>query len=1202
MSYSRSYLLSLRFWWKSLTPSGFEFCQHSNLKQQTMKPLPEAVWNCLKSTGVLKSTRGTRGGRMLGRSKINLISAPVSTTFTKINFDSFNAGEPEQREQNNLMNIQDVSSSRLHSSTTHRLVGEPKRRKHEQHNNKFNQNLNIANLEEQYKPLLPSLKPKMAVVITNTSEILPSELQCGLDKSKTRKLPIFKLATINVRTAEKDSSLQNYINQLSIAKLDIIAVQEMHRLNSGSAHVKSQNNREEYNCFWSHTSNNARYSGVGLLVRVSRNIVMVEEPVYYSPRVMTCTMAYRGYKLRIVNVYAPTEDKSATTKRKFYKDVEKAISYKTVDSQLVVLGDFNATISAMRIKSNINHLNIHHIPDLDYNDNGELLLDLIRDHKLFNLNSSFEHKSVRRETRITPDPNKKNQVIDFINVSSNLRKLCKNCRVNPSIVTSELSDHRIVVATFRLPINRAMIKLMFKKPPPKISSNPINRLDKSAFRDDDVIDKFANAVELEISDQDSTSDLSMKLVESLKKAALATLPTKAKSVKKVPWADDKELQDLFEAKRSTNNKSKVKALAKSIKIRLRRLENEFYMKECGKLILLKESRQVEKEFKQAKEIATGSAFKSVNFDSLPIAELIKHFIAHFNLDPDIPTPEMPPELRNPPKYITDLRILGDYHLVNQASPDTTEIIKNINMLKNNKSAEDIPSEFLKYAQKNADVINCIQLMFRKIWEGEEIPADWGMARIEALFKNKGKRSDPSKYRGISIGSSVAKLFCAIIVNRLTKWYNRQLLGSQYGFRSGVGTVDAILKNKSIQRLAHKTGKTVYVLYIDLSAAFDRVIRPWVFESIRIRTPEGANTKIIDLLERFYMSTSCYLRQDPKTIFTTSLGVRQGGIESPSLFCWFLDLVMLVYESRLVENNIKSPSFNYRIATSATDRAQRSEFPHRGTNLITWTGFADDTTLYANSAQNLERNLEIIAGVYKDFHLSLNVDKTESMIFNFKGENEYENEYPKTIINLEDIMIQNSESFRFLGSMINYKEIGTGNVELNSRIQNAKAKFAEYKRLLTNYHIKLDVRIGYYNVFIRSRLTYGAQTWHLTLAQLNKIDAAHRKMLRRMIVGGQKRIGGDVDDEDSFKMKIGTDRLLEICKSQNISEFIRKQQTKFAAHIIRQPNSSQNKQLLFNDDDNHKKGHKIPNLIDQAVKNTGLSDVDQFARESRKGKF
>ena len=78
----------------------------------------------------------------------------------------------------------------------------------------------------------------------------------------------------------------------------------------------------------------------------------------------------------------------------------------------------------------------------------------------------------------------------------------------------------------------------------------------------------------------------------------------------------------------------------------------------------------------------------------------------------------------------------------------------------------------------------------------------------------------------------------------------------------------------------------------------------------------------------------------------------------------------------------------------------------------------------------------------------------------------------------------------------------------------------------------------------------------------------------MIVGGQKRVGGNEDDEESYKMKIGTNRLLEICKTKNISNFINRQQTKYAAHIIRQPNSSQTKQLLFNDDDNKKLGRKV----------------------------
>ena len=52
----------------------------------------------------------------------------------------------------------------------------------------------------------------------------------------------------------------------------------------------------------------------------------------------------------------------------------------------------------------------------------------------------------------------------------------------------------------------------------------------------------------------------------------------------------------------------------------------------------------------------------------------------------------------------------------------------------------------------------------------------------------------------------------------------------------------------------------------------------------------------------------------------------------------------------------------------------------------------------------------------------------------------------------------------------------------------------------------------------------------------------------------------------------------------------------------QRNSSETKQLLFNSNNSRKPGHKVPNLLDQAVKNTGASDRDHFARESKKRKY
>ena len=953
-----------------------------------------------------------------------------------------------------------------------------------------------------------------------------------------------------------------------------------------------------YSCYWTGTGNKNRFSGVGMLIRCCKEIVVIEEPIYYGPRVMSGIISFHGYKMKLINVYSPTVDKSEDVKRLFYKKIDEAVSQKSINSQLVILGDFNATISALKYKSNLSHDNIMTITDLDYNDNGELVLDLIKDNKLYNLNTRFEHKLIRRHTRITPDKNKANQIIDLLNVNANLKQLCINCRVYNSFVSEDLSDHRLLVATFRIPVNKSMIKRIFNdKNHHKPITNPIKSLEKSALQNQDTRTKFIKNIMFEYDKEQSPAELNKKLIESLINAAIISLPEKVSNSKKIPWSNDCELLYLIEKKRKTNCRLEIKNLSKLIKKRIRLLENQFYQKECSKLNILRETREVEKEYKLAKDIACGQIFKDIRSNAIPIKDLVNHFKNHFNMEGDFP--EMPEELKNPPPYLTEKRKIGNYENINQNPPQVEEIIANLKKLKDNKSAEDIPNEFIKYAQDHEGIINCLVIIFDKIWHGEEIPEDWGLCKIEALYKNKGKISDCTKYRGLSIGSSIAKLFCSIIINRLNSWYNLQLSVSQFGFRSGVGTVDAILKNKHIQRLASKTGRTIYALYIDLSAAFDKVIRSWIFHSIRIRIPEGANTILIDLLERFYRKTKAYLRLDENTIFNTSIGVRQGGIESPSLFCWYLDTVMMVYEARIAEKNIEPPVFQYRINNSATDRFQKAEFPGHGINKTIWTGYADDTTLYATSKTDLNECLNTISKVYEDYHLSLNDDKTETMIFNCKDQANY----PESIIEFEGKKIQNSKSFRFLGSTIHFKEIGTENVELNIRIQNAKSKFVEYKRLLTNQHIKLETRMAYFNIFIRSRLTYACQTWHLAQSQFNKIDAAQRKLLRKMVVGGEKRKPQNNEgDEIDYRMKINTEKLLKICKCENISEFVKKQQIKYAAHIIREPNSSQTKQLLFNDNNNHKIGHKVPNLLDTAVRNMALSDLDHFSRESKKRRF
>ena len=134
----------------------------------------------------------------------------------------------------------------------------------------------------------------------------------------------------------------------------------------------------------------------------------------------------------------------------------------------------------------------------------------------------------------------------------------------------------------------------------------------------------------------------------------------------------------------------------------------------------------------------------------------------------------------------------------------------------------------------------------------------------------------------------------IIHDRLKTWYDQQLLDNQQGFRSGRGTADGIYITKRVQQITDQIEKPVYILFIDLSAAFDHVVRPWLFQSIYQRFTTEADTTLIKILEALYNHLTTALAETPEDIIELILGVRQGGPESPPLYNLFMDYVMRVY--------------------------------------------------------------------------------------------------------------------------------------------------------------------------------------------------------------------------------------------------------------------------------------------------------------------
>ena len=488
-------------------------------------------------------------------------------------------------------------------------------------------------------------------------------------------------------------------------------------------------------------------------------------------------------------------------------------------------------------------------------------------------------------------------------------------------------------------------------------------------------------------------------------------------------------------------------------------------------------------------------------------------------------------------------------------------------------------------------------LFTEIWQTYEIPQSFRQSKLIALWKgvSKGSPKDPKTYRGLQIGSSLCKIMITIILDRLKTWYAQQLLDNQQGFRSGRGTADGIYITKRVQQITDQIEKPVYILFIDLSAAFDHVVRPWLFQSIYQRFTTEADTTLIKILEALYNHLTTALAETPEDIIELILGVRQGGPESPLLYNLFMDYVMRVYMQLCKNEDIKFITLKYRIRPTATIREGRNNKTYRGEYEIDWSGYADDLELYFEDATNMQRALILLNDTFNRFHLQINVSKTKTMIANYKYTNANEETYPASIINLNNIPVENVKIFRYLGDDIKFNEPSTGDTEIDLRISVAESKFVQLTKTLCNRNTNLVTRVYILNAMIRSRLTYSCQTWNINQQQMNRIDTAYMNMLRKMINNGYKR--NNVLESD-FRYVLSNNDILTICKTENILEYVRRQQMKYLAHIARRPNSTFIKRLLFSDVKTTKRGRPIVTLEGQVLEYVQMS-ADEFYKKALK---
>lgn len=351
--------------------------------------------------------------------------------------------------------------------------------------------------------------------------------------------------------------------------------------------------------------------------------------------------------------------------------------------------------------------------------------------------------------------------------------------------------------------------------------------------------------------------------------------------------------------------------------------------------------------KKVKEIAGLYDKRPINFirndrnkiiiDSEELLETWKTYAANlFNDDrPEIPTVQIGKDTSGP-------------------SILESEILYAMRLMKSNKAPGPDNMHSETFHSINGQNMKTIVKLFNNIYDTGHFPEDWLRSTFITLPKSNSAKTCRD-HRLISLMSHFLKLFLRILHTRLYKKCEEASGSSQFGFKKGFGTREAIFSLQTLIQNCQDQRKDAYICFIDYEKAFDNVRHDLLISYLR---ELGLDDKDIRLIINLYWNQKAEIRVNNSSTteqFEIKKGVRQGCILSPMLF-------NLYSERAFMEAVLDSP-IGIKINGIPVNNIR----------------YADDTAVLADNANDLQTLLNQVNEASERLGLRINISKTKVMV-------------------------------------------------------------------------------------------------------------------------------------------------------------------------------------------------------------------------------
>ena len=237
------------------------------------------------------------------------------------------------------------------------------------------------------------------------------------------------------------------------------------------------------------------------------------------------------------------------------------------------------------------------------------------------------------------------------------------------------------------------------------------------------------------------------------------------------------------------------------------------------------------------------------------------------------------------------------------------------------------------------------------------------------FPKKGNLGLAKNYRSITLTSIAAKIYNALIRNRIEPKIDNILRKIQIDFRRNRSTTWQILTIRRILRGVRAKNLQVTIPFVDFTKSFDSIHRGKMEQILQTYGLTKETVASITILYRNTKEKVCSPDWDTE-YFDIVAAVLKEGTLAPYLFIVRLDCALRTSIDKIKENG------------SELTKKRCRWYPAKR---ITDADYADDITILANTPNQAETRLHSLERAAAGIGLHVNAHKTEYMCFNQTGD-------------------------------------------------------------------------------------------------------------------------------------------------------------------------------------------------------------------------